>query len=82
MATIKSIHNITIRASIDSEGLIEVSVDEFKGCFASGETLEEAMQNTAEAIYLWLDSQKDNDPSFFWGDIVSYEENDQVEIVN
>lgn len=53
----QSVTHLTINWDIDKDGLIEISINELKGCFASGETIEQAASNMAEAIYLWLGSQ-------------------------
>lgn len=54
---IQEVRHLTINMDIDEEGLIEISIDELQGCFASGETIEQACANLAEALYLWLESQ-------------------------
>ena len=44
----------------DNESDYGVTVPDFPGCFSSGESIEEALANTVEAIELWVETAIDN----------------------
>jgi len=54
-------NEIIIYWSREDEAFI-AEVPELPGCMAHGDTTEDALQNTKEAIQLWIDTAKE------WGD--------------
>jgi len=47
----------------DEDGVFVGEVPELSGCMAHGKTQEEALENTKEAMRLWIDTAKEfNDP--------------------
>lgn len=48
----------TVRVHTEEDGSSWAEVDELPGCFASGESIEELWANLAEAIGLYLSSDK------------------------
>jgi predicted RNase H-like HicB family nuclease len=45
----------------DGDQAFGVAVPDFPGCFSAGDTLDEAIENSKEAITLWIETVLDDD---------------------
>lgn len=60
-------HHLPVLVEQDEDGVFIVSVPTLRGCRSSGRTVDEAMENIAEAAVLCLQDEKPSPQSGFVG---------------